>query len=245
MKAVIFFLFILLMSSCYLIRDISNKKVSGAYVLPNHEFRPDYIGLTMFPDGTYFYVSNENGLIHLDLDGTSYSTGTYKTHRNRIILNSDYQPKDNLNTKEIFTVLKNQISPDDSLFIKIYNHHSKELKGVKCRYYNKNGGYIEAITNEKGLAKMPKSKGQKLSLRYYFLYIWLDYDIELDPETGYLELMMLCKPEFYKKYVYMTNKTLIYRNKIIYDTQKKKWRYKKLNYLELGQKNTDSLYRSN
>jgi len=245
MKIIVLFFSFFLLSSCYLIRDISNEKVSGAYVLPNHEFRPDYIGITLFPDGKYFYVSNENGLIHLDLDGTSYSTGTYKTHRNRIILNSDYQPKDNLNPKEIFTILKNQKNTDDSLVIKIYNHHSQEMPGVRCRFNDGNLNYFEAITDEKGLAKMPKNKGPKLSLRYYFLYIWLDFEIELDPETGYLELIMLCKPEFYKKYVYMTNKTLIYRNKIIYDTEKKKRRYKKLNYLVLGQKNTDSLYQSN
>jgi hypothetical protein len=245
MKAILYVLSIFLLGSCYLIRDVSKEKVSGAYVLPNHKFRSDYIGMTLFPDGRYFYVANETGLIHLDLDGTSYSSGTYKTHRNKIILNSDYQPDNNINKKEIFTILKNQKNTDDSLVIKIYNHQSKEMPGVRCRFYNSKGGYFEAITDEKGLAKMPRSTGQRLSLRYYFLYIWLDYHIELDPETGYLELMMLCKPVFYKKYVYMTNKTLIYRNKKIYDTKKKKLRCKKLNHLVLAQKDTDSLYSSN
>jgi hypothetical protein len=245
MKAFFYVLSIFLFGSCYLIRDVSREKVSGAYVLPKHKSRADYIGMTLFPDGTYFYVANETGLIYLDLDGTSYSTGTYKTKGNRIILNSDYQPGINVNKKEIFTILKNQKNTDDSLVIKIYNHHSQEMPGVRCRFNDGKVGYFEAVTDEKGLVKMPRNLGKRLSLRYYFLYIWLDYHIELDPETGYLELIMLCKPEFYKKYVYMTNKTLIYRNKKIYDTKKKKLRYKKLNHLVLGQKTIDSLYRSN
>lgn len=189
MKIQFYLIFIafIFISSCKF-QEIKNKRITGTYQT-NIKYSKAAMTITIHENNLFTYEWSA---------GLSYgtTTGTWKRVSNKLILNSDQQPK-----KRYFKITEEAKTDEEIIKIKVLDETKDYLIGASCMLMKDSIEIDGSTTDLNGICKLPYSKdANKIIISYTSLKTAIFSPDSLNSNCVTVEL----KPSGY--YEYFTNR---------------------------------------
>ena len=180
MKAIIYTISFIFLTSCLITKDLSVEQVTGKYQL-NIDTYGIVKTIELSADSTFVYDWVE-GL------NSGSTAGVWKIEGDKIVLNSYCQHE--IEADEIVVRMEKNTLDSDSLLIQVIDINNNPIPFTKCFTTFKSKVVSAAYTNINGRAKLSKSNADSLIIRN------VDFgnvQLKHDPLTTYYKIVLKSK----------------------------------------------------